>query len=229
MPEELGKIEKPPIENFQGGRKLYFVPLIFSAKDLPAEFTDIYNRYWKQVESQIFNLEIKLGPIKHIFHELIPEGGQEGLKTLEQLGVNSSQVIRARVDSGTIFEATEDSEVLTELMDWSRCLSIGLQSQKVYSTIYNFYNESSQKRNEYISKKINDTIKENETAILFMGEGHHINFASDIQVFYVAPPALDELKRWIRDFEAKHKAEHPEGPHTHEDEEDGNPDNPISH
>jgi hypothetical protein len=106
-----------------------------------------------------------------------------------------------------------------------------LQSQKVYSTIYNFYTEASQKRSEFISKKINETIKDSESAILFMGEGHHLKFAPDIQVFYVAPPALDELKRWIRDFEAKQKAEHPEGPHTHDDEEEGemNPDNPVSH
>jgi hypothetical protein len=40
-----------------------------------------------------------------------------------------------------------------------------------------------------------------------MGEGHKVQFPSDIQVFYVSPPALDDLKRWMRDYEAKMKAE----------------------
>ena len=31
MSEELGKIEKPLAEDFKAGRKLYFVPLVFSS------------------------------------------------------------------------------------------------------------------------------------------------------------------------------------------------------
>jgi len=34
-----------------------------------------------------------------------------------------------------------------------------------------------------------------------MREGHQVNFPPDIQLFYVAPPALDELKRWLRERE----------------------------
>jgi guanylate kinase len=29
-----------------------------------------------------------------------------------------------------------------------------------------------------------------------------VQFPPDIQIIYVAPPALDELKRWLRDQEA---------------------------
>ncbi len=31
-----------------------------------------------------------------------------------------------------------------------------------------------------------------------MREGHQVQFPTDIEVFYVAPPGLDEIKRWIR-------------------------------
>ncbi len=205
MPEELGKIEKPPVEDFKNGRKLFFVPLVMSGKDLPSEAMEKFDRYWEQVESQIANLEAKIGPANHIFHELIPDGGEEGLKTLKQLNIRSLQIIQNRVEKGAIFEATESNEILAELTDWSRCLSLGLQSQKVFSTIYQFYSEASQKRNEYIAKNINDTLKENESAIFVMEEGHHVQFSQDIRVFYVAPPALDEIKRWMRDYEAKLK------------------------
>jgi len=130
--------------------------------------------------------------------------------------------MQARIVKGAVLEATEDKEILVELMDWSRCLSIGLQSQKVLSTIYGFYTEANQKRMEFITKNINDTLKENESAILFMSEGHHIQFASDIRIFYVSPPALDDIRRWMRDFEAKMKEEamketQPEGDQTKPD------------
>jgi hypothetical protein len=205
MAEELGKIEKPNVEDFKLGRKLFFVPLVFSTQELPQEYADINIRYWEQVESQLTSLESKLGKTGHIFHELVPESGQEGLKTLKQLKANSLKIVESRVEKGTVLESTEDEEILAELMDWSRCLSLGLQSQKVYSTIYASYAEANNKRNEAISQKIDQTIKQDQSGILIMGENHHVRFPTDIQLFYVAPPALDELKRWLRDYEAKIK------------------------
>jgi hypothetical protein len=205
MPEELGKIEKPAAGEFKEGRKIFFVPLVLSGRELPPEFILIYNRYWDQVESQISGLEDKLGPVNRVFHELVPENGKEGLKTLEQMNANSLLISQKRIEKGAVFEAVEDVEILSELMDWSRCLSLGLQSQKVFSTIHGFYNEVVKKRNESISKKLDELLKQNESAILIMGEGHHIQFPPDIRVFYVAPPALDELKRWMKDYEAKQK------------------------
>lgn len=52
MPEELGKLEKPAVSEFQKGRKLLYVPLVFSGKEAPAEFQEKYSRYWNQVETQ---------------------------------------------------------------------------------------------------------------------------------------------------------------------------------
>jgi hypothetical protein len=215
MQEELGKIEKPPVKEFQGGRKLFFVPFLFPNKEAPEEFKGKYNRYWEQVESQIANLEMKLGPVKRIYHELVPESGEKGIDILKQLSPDSLNIVLSRTGKGAVLEAVEDNEIMTELMDWSRSLSIGLQSQKVLSTIYGFYTEANNKRNEHIAKNINATLKENEIGILLMAEGHHVRFPADVGIFYIAPPALDEIKRWIRDYEAKareHSAPGPEPP-----------------
>ena len=203
MAEELGKIEKPSVEEFKGGRKLFFVPLILSGKDLPLEFVVKVDNFWDEAESHISNLESKLGPVNRIYHELIPESGEEGLKLVKELNVGSYNLVKNRVEKGASLEATEDNEILTELMDWSRCLSLGLQNKNVFSKIYNFYTEANNKRNESITKKLNESLKENETGLLIMAEGHHIQFPADIKVFYVSPPALDEIKRWLRDYEMK--------------------------
>jgi len=206
MPEELGKIEKPQASEFKEGRKLYFVPLIYSGRESPEDFLEKFNRYWNQVENQLGALELKLGKIALIYHELIPVSGEEGIKTIKELNEKCYDVIKNRLDKGAQLEATEEDELLKELMDWSRCLAIGLQSQKAFGRIYESYTEVSKKRNEHIAQQIDQTLKADEIGILFMREGHQVQFAPDIQVFYVSPPALDEIKRWLRDHEAQKQA-----------------------
>ncbi|MBN1191396.1 MAG: hypothetical protein JXA46_16695 [Dehalococcoidales bacterium] len=220
MAEELGRIKKPNVDDYKQGRKLYFIPLVFSSRELSQEYNEINDRYWEQVESQLAGLEAKLGKTEHIFHELVPESGEEGLKTLKQLKVDSLKIIESRLAGGSALDPAEDEEILAELMDWSRCLALGLQSPAVYSTIYTSYIEASNKRNESITKKIDQTVKENQSAILIMGEGHKVTFPSDMRVFYISPPALDELKRWLRDNEAKPKeAAPPKEAHPQEEAE----------
>jgi len=207
MAEELGKIEKPSVEEYQRGRKLYFVPLIYSPKEPQAEYLKIFDKYWNQVEAQMTNLELKLGRINKIYHELIPVSGEDGVKVIKELSDKSHQIVTNRLAKGTQLEATENNELLTEFMDWSRCLVIGLQNQKVFAKVYESYTEASKKRNEFVAKQLDETLKDNETGILLMREGHQIQFPSDIQVFYVTPPGLDEIKRWLRDHEAKTQGE----------------------
>ena len=75
---ELGRVEKPPVEEFKAGRKLYFVPLIFSPREPQAELLEKVNRYWDQVEAQVANLEQKVASVGKVYHELVPAGGDEG-------------------------------------------------------------------------------------------------------------------------------------------------------
>ena len=207
MSEELGKIEKPPVEEFKKGRKLYFIPLIYCKREPPAEYLEIFNKYWNQVENQMSDLEFKLGKADKIYHELIPVGGEDGIKAIKELNDKSYQIIKNRLDKGAQLEATEQGELLTEFMDWSKCLLTGLQNQKVFDKIYDFYTEVSKKRNEHIAKQIDETLKADEIGVLFMREGHQVQFPSDIQILYVAPPALNEIERWFRDRMVESKEE----------------------
>jgi len=203
MSEELGKIEKPPVEEFKRGRKLYFVPVIYCARESPDEYLEKISKYWNQVENQMSDLELKLGKVDRIFHELIPVGGEDGIKAIKELNDKSYQIINNRLGKGAQLEAIEQNELLTEFMDWSKCLAIGLQNQKVFAKIYEFYTEASKKRNEHIAKQIDETLKPDEIGVLFMRGGHRVQFSSDIQIFYVIPPALDEIERWLREREAE--------------------------
>ena len=145
MSEELGKIEKPSVEGFKKGRRLFFVPLIFGGKESPAEYLEKLKKYWKQVEEQLDDLELKLGQASSIYHELVSSTGKEGVKAIKALNNNSFQIIESRLEKGAKLEAAEDNELLTEFMDWSRCLSIGLQNQKVLAKVYESYTEAGKK------------------------------------------------------------------------------------
>ncbi len=203
MTEPLAKIEKPSAEEFRTGRKLLFVPLIFSPREAPPDFTELVNHYWEQVEAQISKLEATLSVVHKVYHELIPVGGKEGLKAIKELNCGSYPITRTRLKNKAKLQPVEDSELLMEFMDWSKCLSIGLQSLKAITLVYKAYPETQKKRNLHITKQIDKTLKTDETALLLMQEDHQIQFPSDIQVFYVAPPSLDEIKRWLRDRPAE--------------------------
>jgi len=207
MAEELGKIEKPPVEGFKKGRKLYFVPLIYCGEEPPEEYLEKFNKYWEQIEKQITELEFKLGKVKRIYYELIPAGGEDGSQAIKEINDKSHKIIQTCLDEGAQLEAVEDGDLLTEFMDWGRCLIVGLQNQKVLTKVYESYLEVSKKRNEYIAGKIDETLNADEIGILLMRENHQVQFPPDIQVFYVAPPALDEIKRWLRERQTKSEEE----------------------
>jgi hypothetical protein len=203
MAEQLGKINKPGVEDFKKGRKLYFVPLIYEGSNLPKEYLFLVNKYWRQVDKQISDLESKLGPIKRIYHELVSSADEQGLIALKDMSKYSYRFIERRIKKGAQLEATDDSEILTELIDWSRCISLGLQNPKVISKIHGYYSETHKRRNEFITRQIDETLNADEIGILLLSNEHQMQFPSGIEIFYIAPPELDEIKRWLKDWESK--------------------------
>ncbi len=214
MSETLGKMEKPEASQFKNGRKIFFVPLIFKPVEQDASLSELTAKYWGEVESQLANLESKLSDIKKIYHELLP--GEEGIKRLKELSIGSHRIVEALMGKGAALTEVEDSDILGEFMDWGRCLSIGLQSPAVFGKVYEAYQESAKKREEHIAKRIDETLQADENAVLFMREGHRVQFPAGIQVFYVAPPSLDALQRALREREEERHHEHN---HEHEKEQ----------
>jgi len=198
MVQELGKIEKPEAENFKLKRKLFLVPLLYAGKDAPPEYLEKYKKFWEQVAQQIENLETKIGRVSRIYHESLSMGGEQGLEILEKLNPDSCHIARQKCQNKALLEAVENREMAEESMDWERCLLIGFLTEKVAKKVSEFYMEAYKRRYEHIGKRIDETLKPDETAILFIREGHTVQFPKDIEVFSVSPPALDEIHRWLR-------------------------------
>lgn len=198
MAEKLGKVTKPPLRKFKKGRKLYFVPLVITPFKTEKEFLELFNKYWEQAQTQLENLEKKLTKVEKVYHELVTSAGEKGVKAIEQMNTGSYNIVKHCLDKGATVQPIEEENILLEFMDWSRCLSVGLQHQGVFSKVHQSFLEAQKRRNEHIAKQIDETLKSNEVGILLMREGHQVQFAPDIQVFYVAPPSLDEIRRWFQ-------------------------------
>lgn len=199
MSEQLGRIERPEAERFRRGKKLYLVPLVYAGDDAPDEYKEKHSRYWKQVAEQLHNLASKIGKVNRVYHESIFQAGAEGMKAAETLNPSSYQIARIQCEHGAVFEPLEEKELLEEVMDWQRCLMLGFMSEKVERRVFEFYLEAGKKRNESLARKIAETLKDDEAGLLFIREGHTVQFPTDIEVFSVFPPALDEIHRWQRD------------------------------
>lgn len=216
MAEQLGKVEKPPAERFRLGKKLYLVPLVYLNEDAPPEYRERCERYWQQVEGQLGNLETKIGKVDWVYHESVYESGEAGVKVVEKINPASYRVVRSKCDAGAVLEAIEGKDLVEEAVDWERCILLGFVSERVASKVLELYSEASKKRYEFMAKRISETLQGNEAGLLLIREGHKLQFPSDVEVFSVFPPALDEIHRWVRDRawgvqgEAKAEKEEPE-------------------
>jgi hypothetical protein len=200
MAQELGKIERPTAESFVGSRKLFLVPLIYSPANPPADYVAPLERYWAGARNQVKRLADRTGPIRHIYHDGITQEGDAGRKLIESMSPRSHTLIQDFVrDDESVVEAFEDADALYEATDWQRCLMGGLASRKVMDLAVSGYREATKRRFEHMVQRIDETLKPGENGILLVPEEHSLQFPKDIQVFYVAPPALDEVHRWLRE------------------------------
>lgn len=199
MSEELGRMEKPEVSSFKQTRKIVQVPLVYSSKDAPPDYVELFEKYWQQVDEMITKLEARLGRVTVILHESIADSGEEGYKVMQELNPQSHTICMARSKNGGRLVAFEDPALLADVMDWERCMMIGFLSENVARKVYDSFSESSKLRYQHISKAIADLLKDGDIALLFIREGHAVQFPPDVDVFMVAPPALDEIHRWARD------------------------------
>ena len=209
MSQQLGRIERASAEQYRGKRKLLLVPVFNSPQPQEPDSVAIIDRYWEQVTTQVAALEATLGGLHHIYHENLTEGGEAGLQQLEMMNQPSLTLVRDSCQAGSALEGTESIELLGEVIDLQRCLMLPLASPKVAGQLGEWFGEANRNRYEHIGSRINETLGDDQTGLLFIGERHQVQFPPDIEVFYVAPPALDEFRRWLQGWLERQQATPP--------------------
>ena len=202
MSQPLSQFEKPSAEGYEGTRKVFLVPNYVLPPGVPEEGVALMERYWSEVRDAVANLERSLGQASRIYHEMVYVEGDEAMEMLESFNPHGSVFIQAMRSGSATLEALEDRETVEEHVDWQRVLSIGLVSHNATTTAIEGFNDTLQQRFKKIAERVDETLQDGESAVLFIREDHGVQFASDIQVFYVAPPALESLKQWM-DYQIK--------------------------
>ncbi len=205
MSQELGRLERPAAQQYAGKRKLLLLPLIHAPGVEDPAAKELLDRFWEQTRQQIASLESGLGRLRHIFHETLTEGGESGLKQLEMSNSRSHRFVQEKCQAGASLVAIEEPELLTETLDLRRFLMMPLASQRVAQRIQEWFAESNRERYKHIAERIDASIGEDQVGLLLISEGHQVQFPSDLEVFYVAPPALDEFRRWFQNWLAEQR------------------------
>ena len=198
MPE-LGKISKPTIDRFNNKKRLIYVPIFF----IPPQLTEIkennpFNEYWKEIANNINKLELSLGKIDIIFHEMNTKPAKEGLNIIENLNPNGIDYIKILYNAGSKISDFENEELVTELMDWQRALSSGIMSEKAREIISKEYTETNSERNKNLLNKISKELNIGSNGILFMREDHGLQFNSDTEIFYVSSNTINKVHDWLK-------------------------------
>lgn len=214
MVAELGRITRPASDHYQGKRKLLLVPLVQlpgPAEQLPADGVAVIERYWEQVDTQVRAVQNALGSIARVYHESLPEGGDAGLSYLEVMQQASRPLVSGLVANGAALESLESFALLAETMDWQRCLMAPLMSPAVADRLQEWLADATRRRYQAMRDAIDATLGAAETGLLLVNERHQIQFPADVEVIYIAPPALDEFRRWLQNWTQQMAApQHPD-------------------
>ena len=211
MSQELSRIERPSAAQYQGKRKLLLAPLIFGVPAEATEGVEILQRYWEQMQSQISSLERSLGPLRRIYHESLVLGSQEGLQQLGLADQRSHGFVAARVESGAAYwKPPKTPNRSLESLDLQRCMMLPLASPSVVTRLQEWFAEATRKRYAGIGQQIDTTLQPDELGLLMISERHQVQFPPDIEVFYIAPPALDDFHRWVQRWASEQQRAHEE-------------------
>lgn len=197
--QPIAEVPRPRAENFRSGRKIYLVPMLASSPGAPEEYDRLMGRYWGEVRGQVEGLERTLSRVTHVYHEAICSGGEEGLRTIEQINPHGFAYVNVLCQSTAALEATELIEDVTESYDWRYCLSIGLASEKVIGIASESLANAMNRRHERIASVIDETLGSDEAGLCVLSADHKVQFPGDVQVFYVSPPALDDIRRFANE------------------------------
>jgi len=129
--------------------------------------------------------------------------GEGGIKIIKGVDLGSYKIAKRFYERGAKIEAIEDDKLVKESIDLSRCLSLKLESSKIFALLSQLLSEVMVRREKHISEQIDKTLQKNEIALLFIRENSDVQLPQDIQVFRIYPPVLDDIRRDLEKLYSK--------------------------
>lgn len=208
--EEMDSVGKTTAGDILMSRKVYIVTMAQPSPGAPDGFEERYNAYWNAVEQQLSQIEARAGTVLRVFAEGVLGRGDDAMLMLQKSNPGAHRVVRQRVSAGAVFEEFEDSDLFGQVIDWGRCLQVGLINQTVAEHIQTRYTEATEKRTEHLHKRLEEGILESEAALILGGDPT-IKIPEGIERFLISPPELDALERWVQQANEAIRQEMAEG------------------
>lgn len=179
-------------------RNLIYIPIVHTEADLGSladSFKKEYQRQyseqhyrkhvqsidqmWKMIARNIDSLEIDWKTVR-LYQDGLPVCGREIeiVTDLAEKGSNNHRLLLSMIQKGALLEGTENKNLLLEeYRHYQKILSAinPVQKRKLLEDYKKLSETLLQKRDKFIAERINTTLKENETGILFMGMMHKVD------------------------------------------------------
>jgi len=196
---EIARMGKPEAAYYRDKKKIYFVRNLYLPQNATDKYKSIFFRYWNEVEEHLAKLEVA-GKISKIFCESIYMSGEDAMKVLSSMNIRLEQIVKEKIDAGAELLPLESRDIFATYIDWYNCIAV-VRTRKVHETIHTFLDETIKKRFEHIKSVLHEHIGDREAALLIMRDEdrERLMLPDDIELFFVTPPAYDDLQQFIRD------------------------------
>lgn len=192
-------------------RKLIYIPIVHGAEDMGSIKDHVrresmallgrekwirkereIEKFWDVVEAELDALDLDYGKVR-IYQDGLPSGGELGIKIVETAAASGSRnyrIIKKLIDKGATLEATESADLLlkeyTHIKAFVSAESMG-EREDARHQCGKVMDELLEARDEFIAKRINESLKEGETGILFIGAIHKVEprLPADIHVVHI--------------------------------------------
>jgi hypothetical protein len=188
-------------------RRLKYVPIIHTGVEMGSMYGTLKDEYirrfgtqkweehnriiedfWQGIRNKIFDLNLD-HPNTRLYQDGLPVCGKEMdiVRELVKMGSRNHQILMELIQLGAKIEGTEDPKLLLEEYDYLKKASADLDKKQVKGRYQRLAKSILQKRDLYIGQRIDKTLREDETGLLFIGITHKVNekLPKDIGIDYL--------------------------------------------
>ena len=152
------------------------------------EHNRIIEDFWHGIRNKVFDLSLDY-PNTRLYQDGLPVCGKEMdlVQELVKMGSRNHQILMELIQLGAKLEGTEDPKLLLEEYTYLKDASAHLDDPKGKKKYQRLAGTLLQKRDSYIGQRIDKTLREGETGLLFIGIAHRVNeqLPEDIEIDYL--------------------------------------------
>lgn len=184
MPEPVSHGEEPGVSD--GRRRLLHVPVAHSPADMgvlgqqlppPAEGKPFGDHWWQGISRKIKGLRQNWRGVK-VYQDGLPDVADELVERIvRQVESPNYELLRWLKAQGAVVLGTESWELLAEEHEHLRAILVADDAAQKRQAVENYSRRAPallDERDEYIAKRIDSTLGEGESGVLFIGLAHQI-------------------------------------------------------